>query len=346
MKGEQKMISSRKRQLAVALIVACIWDAVPGQEPNEGKMPETKLKFEMSHDLQGYSGISSIKPTHAAQLFINYVTSLPHPSRPDEMKLILETSAGQALSQKQREFLLSSKYAVYGGKHGLPPGYEHFCKVYAVSEDDAKKMAEAVVEFLANRANQIMERHKNYAEELRAEIAEAKKKIPEKEAEAEAAQTALDKVKRKVRYLSVKEAEDAVYEFNRILSTLEVEIAGIRASLEEIGNFQTPAMAKRFTSETSDKVEQMAIQETVKLRAAEAKTETAARLRDEAVTLVRSVERLDNAQRERNRLVTAESSSEDNLAEVEKLLANLKPGMLPPKVYDNKVTIYPVRVDE
>ena len=38
-------------------------------------------------------------------------------------------------------------------------------------------------------------------------------------------------------------------------------------------------------------------------------------------------------------------SSENSLRDVEEILANPVPEMLPPKVFQNKVTIYPVRLD-
>ncbi|HUW19918.1 MAG TPA: hypothetical protein VMW16_11505 [Sedimentisphaerales bacterium] len=341
------MIRPRKQQLVVALILACTCTAVPAQEPNEPKMPETKLKFEISNDLVGYSGISSIKPTHAARLFVNYTTSLPHPSRPDDMKRIFETSAGQALSPKQREFLLSSKYADYGNRDKLPPGYDYFYYLYAVSEDDAKKMAEVVVELLTNTANERMGFARNTAEELRGNIAEAKKKISEKEAEAKAAQAKLDELKKTSPYRSAKEAEDAISEFNRILSTSEVEIAGIRASLQAIEEFQAKGRAEGFaTNETSDKLEQMAIEETIKLRAAEARKQTAERLRGQAEALAQLNEKLDNALAEKDRLAMFLADWQASLAVTEARLANPTPEMLPPKVYQNKATIYPVRADE
>ncbi|MHC4623962.1 MAG: hypothetical protein ACYS4W_08680 [Planctomycetota bacterium] len=343
------MIRPTKQQLVIALILACICAAAPAQEPNETKMRQTKLKFEISTDCEGYSGISSIKPTHAAQLSVNYTTSLPHRSRPNNMKRIFETSAGQALSEKQREFLSSSKYAVYGysDEEYAPSGYDFFYHLYAVSEDDAKKMAEVVVELLTNRANQRMQSYKNQAEELRGNIAEAKKEIPEKEAEAEAARPKLDELKKTVPYRWPKEAEDAISEFNRMLTTSEVEIAGIRASLEAIEKFQAKGRREGFArDDTIDKLEKMAIEETIKLRAAEARKRTAERLRKDAETLVELYAKLSNALREQETLTRRVRECEDMLAEVEELLANPRPEMLPPKVYENKVTIHPVRMEE
>ncbi|MHC4154335.1 MAG: hypothetical protein ACYST6_05370, partial [Planctomycetota bacterium] len=336
-----------ERRLAVALILAWTCTAVAAQEPNEPKMPETKLKFEISNHLLGYSGISSFKPTHAARLFVNFTASLPLGSRPDEIKRIFETSAGQALSPKQREFLLSSEYAVCGSTDEHPLGIAVFYRLYAVSEADAKKMAEVVVELLTNRANQRVQSYKNQAEELRGNIAEAKKKIPEKEAEAEAAQAKLDELRKTVPYRWPREAEDAISEFNRMLSTSEVEIAGIRASLEAIEKFQAAGRAEGFaTNETSDKLEQMAIEETIKLRAAEARRQTATRLRKRAESLVGLYAKRDNALGEQETLTRRVREWEDMLAGVQKRLANPTPDMLPPKVYENKVTIYPMRVAE
>ena len=52
-----------------------------------------------------------------------------------------------------------------------------------------------------------------------------------------------------------------------------------------------------------------------------------------------------NLDSEVNRLNYDLESSENSLRDVKKILANSVPEMLPPKVFQNKVTIYPVRLD-
>ncbi len=52
-----------------------------------------------------------------------------------------------------------------------------------------------------------------------------------------------------------------------------------------------------------------------------------------------------NLDSEVNRLNYDLESSENSLRDVEEILANPVPEMLPPKVFQNKVTIYPVRLD-
>ncbi len=52
-----------------------------------------------------------------------------------------------------------------------------------------------------------------------------------------------------------------------------------------------------------------------------------------------------NLDSEVNRLNYDLESSENSLRDVEEILPNPVPEMLPPKVFQNKVTIYPVRLD-
>ena len=172
------MIKSKKYKLLIVLVL--IFSCIPALaiEPNEPKMPKAKLKFEISTGIQGYSGIGTIKPTHVARLFINYIPSLPHFSNPEEMKMIFETSAGQVLSQKQRDFLMSSKSSRYGGSDECPRGYHYFCALYAVSEDDAKKMAEVVIELLTEKASARMRECKRHLHETQEKIAGIKKNLP------------------------------------------------------------------------------------------------------------------------------------------------------------------------
>jgi len=99
------MISSRKRQLVIALVLACICVPVLGAEPNEA---ETELKFEINAEnaQRLYGKIKTmrtpIRPTHVAYFAIEWYHWQPTEPNISE---ILQTPIGQTVSQLQRDLL-------------------------------------------------------------------------------------------------------------------------------------------------------------------------------------------------------------------------------------------------
>jgi len=344
------MISSRKQQLVIALILVCACTATLGSEPNEAK---TELKFEVSSEKQLWRGDRGtiaqgpIKPTHVAELLIRH-----HQERgrfgygvPGNWE-IKKTSTGQSMSPLQHEFL--TKGTAISTSPSKVTGY-YSCRLYAVSEGDTKKMVEGLIEFITSKANVRMEELSSNQQELQEKIAEAKKEISEKEPDAKAVETKYKEIKKAAPYTflsdveSCEKAKETILEMNKKLDALDIEIAGINAKLSAIEEYKSK---KDVSVEGLAKLEQILSEQIFELAGALARKKAALNIRkreEEFYNLFRQSDKLNG---EVNRLIVGLNTYEERLSKVKAKLANPMPDMLPPKVYQNRITIYPVRVDE
>jgi len=350
------MISLRKRQLLIALILACICAPVLGAEPNEVK---TGLKFEISSELkpwvrnsQNERGRGPIKPTHVAEFFIRGNYSYPSFSGIEVIKTLLKSSAGRSTTQKQRQFVATSDAFAEMGYGNKVLNYRQF-RLYGVSESDAKKMVQAFIQMLTDRANAKREEYLKLRKELEDKIGEVKKNLPEKETEAKAAKGKYNEIKKNPRYFilsdvgAYEKAEETILQMNNMLDTINIEIVGIRAKLETIEKYRADRDEnQRVLKVAYDKLDYMFIEQMVELKGSEARKEAVLKIRKQEEEFLNSFDQWTGLERELDRLKDSVSTSERELRGVEERLAKPRPDMLPPKVYQNKVTIYPVRVEE
>lgn len=336
------MISSRKRQLVIALILACTCVPILGREPNQ---PKAGLKFEINREKQQWIvepmheiGKGPIKPTYVAVLLIES-ERIPIIHWND----ISNSRVGQTMSQEQHDFLNQGEVRYIRHKEA----YREF-HWYAVSEDDARKTVRAFLEVWNDKVNTKLQPLLSQRQELQEKIAETKKKIPEKATEIKTVKSEIAKRKKEnitVSYLSIDEANKTISELNRMFSTLTIEHAGMRSRLQTIDIYKVK-LGKEISADHRFKLEEMQIQQVIELRAAEAKQQTTLELLSRIQAFCDAHQRLAQLQ------VTKRSLSRDLLTyekeqrEIKETLANPTPDMLPPKVYQNKVTIYPVRAGE
>lgn len=336
------MISSRKHKLLIALILVCTCGVVLSAEPNEVR---TELKFDIR---KGPSPARHLKPragtpdvySHFAVLFVRGKWRMYQRGVPIEA--MLETSAGQSMSQMQRD-VISNQAIKYLDDGATISNYTYF-QLFGISEDDVQKMVNAFIESLANRNNKEMQNFLSKQQEYQEKIADIKKKLLEKQAELESTQTKLDTHKTKVRYLSADEAKATVLELNKTLDTLEVEIVGLQARIEANGKYRFEK-GNRLSDEALAKLEQMKGEDIISLAGALARKKAALRIRNREKEFLDLFSQWSNLDSEVNRLKHDLETSENNLLDVEKILANPVPEMLPPKVLQNKVMIYPVRAE-
>ncbi|MHC4575035.1 MAG: hypothetical protein ACYS76_13035 [Planctomycetota bacterium] len=340
------MISPRTCQLAVALTLACIWIPALSTEPNGAR---TGLKFEISETELNWmvgkgsveTGHGGIRPTHAAALYIRYAQDLPDFYSPAGQRSILSTASGKLLSQRQVDLLSTGTNCIARlGRFGQELNNHYHFRLYAVSEEDARKTAEAFIQFMTQAANEKAQPSKETLSDLEARVSRSKSELPQAEADAKDAQAQLAKFRKQGRFLSMKQkqAEDTTGELNRMLITLDIEIAGIQAMLSAIEQYRSDEGASNKA--TVGQLEEIQREQTVKLAGALAKKEKAEAALKEAAeyyNLSRASKRADYL---RQNIRTLEM----NINQFKARLAC--PEMLPPMVFQNKVTIYPVRVEE
>lgn len=342
------MIKSRKLQLLIALILVCTCGLVPGAEPNEAK---TELKFEIRSDRppQLLSRLVS-KPifgsTHFAVLFIRGDWG-SHPAK--SVDAILATSAGRAMSQKQRD--LVSTFPFLFRDFGRTIGNHAYFRLYGVCEDDTKKMVEAFIEILAKKADAKVQEYENLLNETKEKISDIKKELPEKQKQFKAAESNYKEIKNARYFVSLHDGEvytkamETMFQMDKMLDVLEIELAGIREKLEALGSYRRTKRLprKELSDETVDKLDQMFVEQMVELRGVEARKKAALRIRIREKAFLDLFNRWGSLEVEVEKLKKSLSGSEEGVHKIEEKLANPEPNMLPPKVYQNKVTIYTVR---
>lgn len=340
------MIKKRKQQFVIVLILACVSELVFGTEPNQPEA-ELKLKFEIRSEEQPWliskgSGRGPIRPSHVAVLFIGPFRNFPDfegPAAIRSIRSILSTSAGKSLSQQQADLVSTGPgcFARLGGFGEAVPNFYHF-RLYAVREEDARKLAEAFIEVLTDDANEKARPNREAILELEDKISQTIAKIPEAEAEAQTALSKLKELKKTIHYASSDEAKSTISELNKMLVMNDVEIAGIEAKIREIEKYKS---YKIVTEKTHLAVlEQMLSEQNIELAAALAKKKAAVAARDEAEVFCR----LEEATKMPDYLTQQLRQYETNLRQTENMLDS-NPDMIPPIIFQNKVTVYPVRAE-
>ena len=356
------MIKSRKHQLVIAMILAFISFSASGVEPN---LPKAKPRFEINSEEQqwqverGKIGKGPIKPTHVAELFLPYSDEYSPDTNPQRIMRMLKTFAGRSMSSEQRVFLSAStvKDAISIIDRGDTVRRHYHIRLYAMSELDARKIAEAFIEALADKSEKIRS-YKNHIRNLQGGIFQTKQEILEKEAEAEVELANLRESIKNVHYLSTDEAKQAILELNTMLNNLDIELAGMKAKLQAIQEHQLrqKAIRNKNLEEGTErinrdgillKLEDMLIDLLIELKVAEARKETATELRMRAEVFCKQMDaKKAEFQKDVNEYKMRVTMYEQEIHQFKEKLADPDMETLPLKVYQNKVTIYPVQVEE
>jgi hypothetical protein len=342
------MIKFKKAQIIIVLILVCTCGFLTAGEPNVAK---TELKYEIDNKitqqwLSGHnrSGQGPIKPTYVAIFHIRR----PHvdmPSGQSGILQILKTSTGQSLSDQQQKFLTASDAITWWGIDAIKNHDTVF--LYAVSEEDAKKMVQAYFEIPANATKARRQEYEKYMEDNKQEIAEIEKTLPEKQKQA-------DKIEAKnLEIWRYEKAKNTIVEMDKKLDLLEIELAGIREKISVINEYRktpqdTQAIERRrkLPEGMLVKLEQMFVEQTIELKSAEARQQAAIKIRNREKDFADLYIQGNNLIGEVRRLKANLEDAKKAVQDMEKRLANPEPYMLPPEIYQNKVTIYPVLTEQ
>jgi len=354
------MNRSRKCQFVLALISICIFSPILIARSSED---ETKLKFEIDNKrsqlwLSGRPntrGKGPVKPTHVAVLHIRR----PHkdmPSSHDGILQMLKTSAGQSLSQQQQKFLTASDAITWWGIEEIKNHDTVF--LYAVSEEDAKKTVQAYLEVPTNEINARTQEYGKYINDRKQEIIEINKILPEKQKQADEMEPKYMEIKN-TRYSSLSDdeayekAKETMLEMDKMLDILEIELAGIREKMAVINEYRkTPQNAQdwarrnRMPDGMISKLDQMFIEQTIELKSEEAREQAAIKIRERDKAFIDTFIEWKNLGGEVYKLKANLESAKKRVKEGEEFLTNPGPGWLPPEIYQNKVTIYPVLTEQ
>lgn len=345
-----------KKQLVLTLISVSILP--PLLLAGSGKY-EMKLQFEIDPNRPQLwrgthpdkSGQGPVKPTHVAIFHIRR----PHvdmPSGYPGILQILKTAAGQSLSEQQQKFMTASDAITWWGIDEIKN--HDTVLLYAVSEEDAKKMVKAYFEIPANQAKARMQEYEQYLKDRKQEIIEIKKVLPEKQKQADEMEPKYMEIK-KTRYFSLtddeayEKAKETMLEMDKMLDVIAIELAGIREKMSVINEYRkTPQDAqaierrRKLPEGMLVKLEQMFVEQTIELKSTEAREQAAVKIRDRDKAFVDLFIQWKDLSGEVRNLKLDLELNERKVQEIEERLSNPEPFMLPQEIYQNKATIYPV----
>ena len=255
------MTSSRQIRLSLGVVVACVVSAGFSAEPNQ---PEVLLRFRDSSPVTlDFEKTPPIKPTYAAQFRVEW--GFAEPNAPNATDL-LKTRAGRSFSAGQRALLETDQLFWIASRsttrrsisrsemeRHLGTSESDLSRhvwgrtnytVHAVSEADAQKMVYALLEFLAGKGTEQsrrnFERLKKTQPQLEASIVEVREKREAKRSEVPVTyQKYMDAIQNspysKYRSSDVPdEVRKTIFEMDKMLDVLNIEIAGIQSKLVAI----------------------------------------------------------------------------------------------------------------
>jgi hypothetical protein len=230
---------------------------------------------------------------------------------------------------------------------------------YAVSRDDAEKMAQAFAEVYLRENNKklkpLLDEHLKKLHDKQKEfqqiIAETNTKIPEKKEELKKLKLKLNTQKKSGYYQTEDQAQKAILELNAMLHTESIELAGMEAKRHAIQNHL--GRVEQYLRQQLKKInwepilinlEQKNIDLSIDLEVAQARQQKADDLRNRARNFIGLIDSVAKAGGDSASLRNRNEMYQNYLKRVEEKLANPTEEMLPLQVEDNRVNIYPVKI--
>jgi len=264
--------------LVTTLIAVFIFNPAHAQRTGQ---PNRKLVFQQSQEIKSwntkYQGMGVIEPTHVAVFTLKKDRPfVKHGIKKFQHKL--ELSLKDFASQSQIDFL-AQKHAmdVVREKGDLYVSFQ----LYAVCDEDARMMAETLIEIFDNKAIEELDRIKDLLQGRRDEVSKAEKSIPELTAKKKTADQELSKLKEEVVYQNTDEAKNVVKDLITELEMNKIDIAQLQAKVEALRKF-----SGKGGVDTQVMTQQMLITQEVELAGMLARLKAAQLTHQKAVTFI------------------------------------------------------------
>jgi hypothetical protein len=255
----------------------------------------------------------------------------------------LTSPLAQQLPAAQKEFLDQGFGArVDTSQVNVPKHYS--VNFYAVSEADAKTMARALMDKFAANARRAISFEKQELKKRQERLKQSQAALPEKEKQLEQAEKDYQVAKSATYPLSDdgeawELAKELILQMDRQAKTLDIDQAGLRGKLEVIDEYlSTPDL----NNDIIETLEAQRVDLLIELSGLEARREAIRRIREEQhrfCTLFDAWDELGGSVRQMKKTL------EDDQEAIRGITGRLKKAsgdLVPPKVYGNKVIIYPV----
>lgn len=240
------MTSYTKHLCIVFSIISSVCTVGRSEEP---EWPKRILQFEVQSRIQARHRRTPPAVTHMALVHIGPEVALSNlnldvtsDSSNGDPSQLLKTPAGQTMSEKQKELLSAKAYMLdtsgFSARNDLIEGKFTQYRLYGISEDDARKMAQALVELCDIKGRARLEDDRKQLDKYRKLIPEAEKKIAELDVSIKAAETQCSELRKIVSYRKLSDALQDVVELDKALRALQVEMAGNDAKVSAIRKLQ------------------------------------------------------------------------------------------------------------
>ena len=322
-------------------------------EPNEPNEPKTEIKFKIDDSIQRWRiasqpGRGPIKPAYVAELFIKEYGNIPGGGPQGSLNKLLQTPISKSMTSNQKEFIkTSSSYStVSENLRDMPIGYLTI-RLYAVSQEEAKKTALAFIELLNERAKDRIQDYKVNLKRNEDDLAKVKKELPEKQEQLKETEKRYNGIKEAThRYATDADswylAKKNISEMERTLNELNIELVGIRERLKTIEKYRNQPDLR---ADTYAHLDQMYIENMVELSGLEARKKETEKIHRLEVEFTKLFNERGNLSGEVSKFNETIERIQSEVKQLTNRLNNPRPEMLPPEVYQNTVTIYPVIKD-
>lgn len=291
---------------------------------------------------------SPIKSTYAARIRIRDDDARFH-SEDEVLDRINDSPISKKFSKSQQE-LLKTGFAVQSNADPKEPYCYYVIRFYAVSEKDAKLMARAYLDGLNRFAELCASTYKRDLSKWQEDLHDTQNKLSEKEAKLKACEEKYKQEKENTHKFSSHGeaydlANDTILEMSKVLNRLEIEMVGIRAKLNAIEKYR----GKTAQSDALHaKLEEMSVEQMIELSGLQARWAATESLRAKQQAFLGVYNERKDLQREVGKLRDTIGDSQKRINNMTELLAHPKPdtmwgrNLLPPKVFQNTITIHPV----
>lgn len=287
----------RIRRVVVCVLLS-LGSAAWSGEPNEPLIP---LEFEISPTPLPSSSVPMVRsgnawkdfmafqPGYAADIAIVGPTAfIPFPNRrsgKDADRFITAAAMHRTDLSEGQQALLGILQEMYKAqpeplRKRIDPNHPAHFLLYAVTVEDARKMAEIYAQFAADSFKRNVASYQAGIKDTSDELAANQQRLSELSQSEETTGKQLQELRKLVPYRNVQQANDAVVELDKTLNPARVEIAGLQAKLKAIQEHMKTISPDN--AELRSKLETMFVEESISLQVAEARYRTAQELRKQA----------------------------------------------------------------
>lgn len=356
----------RNRKGCVWVVLGLVWascgavtKATEGQEPNYlFEVSSSYIRWsEPSRPVEG----GAVIPTHAAGLSVpidslqagDYKASrdprrLEDTDEKEEHKYLQAHWLAASLSEQQKHFLREAEDKVISVRPGTsldsrmrPKGL--YITLFAVSEEDARKMAVAFIDYVDKQHAWRRQEAEESLERLRAKMPALEKEVSEAEGALEKLTQRQAEIKATTAYQELGQAKKAVEDLTAVLNTLQVDIKGMEGEIAAIR--EQDAYVKNLGGSIVPHLLQMKVEAQIELAGALARREAA----KEQQKIPLEFWRLNTQEQEAREALRGGQSelngTKSSIADLEGKLASPPAKWGPLQIYGGKVEIRPVEVE-